>query len=172
MEPHLFGEHLPRRQLLLGLGLPPCEEWWAGPAALLSLELGKLPEVSRAPPPRREGVSVWGEPSAPLTRHALPPDGCRPRKGLWAHGGARKHESPLTGVCREADRACGSWRPSLTLHPCCQEPGLGGVLGPYWWLATDPAGSPDPQLGCRGLTGEEGSRPVPSLWQGMKGSLT
>lgn len=25
---------------------------------------------------------------------------------------------------------------------------------------------------ARGLTGEEGSRPVPSLWQGMKGSLT
>lgn len=25
---------------------------------------------------------------------------------------------------------------------------------------------------ARGLTGEEGSRPVPGLWQGMKGSLT
>lgn len=25
---------------------------------------------------------------------------------------------------------------------------------------------------AKGLTGEEGSRPVPSLWQGMKGSLT
>lgn len=25
---------------------------------------------------------------------------------------------------------------------------------------------------AKGLTGEEGSRPVPSLWPGMKGSLT
>lgn len=39
---------------------------------------------------------------------------------------------------------------------------------------------PQPGEGCpresaafaKGLTGEEGSRPVSSLWQGMKGSLT
>lgn len=59
VEPHLFGEHLPRRQLLLGLGFPPCKGVVGRPVSSAVTRVGEAAGgFQSTPTPQGRGVCV------------------------------------------------------------------------------------------------------------------